>query len=74
MKHFIKNTTEKVQAVPGYPAFAPGEIREVTQTDAQILEANPYLTADPTEGAETFGTDESVKEEKPTGTKRKNSI
>jgi hypothetical protein len=74
MKHQIQNNSDRIQAVPGYAAFNPGEIRTFTKEDAEILKANPYLTEVQRGGAETSEEDESVKEEKPKGQKRKTSI
>lgn len=66
----IKNISDRVQAVPGFAAFTPGEIRTFTKEDAEILIANPYLTEVVPEGAETSG-DKSVKEAKAKRTEAK---
>ena len=67
----IKNASDRVQAVPGFAAFTPGEIRTFTKEDAEILKANPYLTEVVPGGAET-SRDKSVKEAKPKRTEAKN--
>lgn len=74
MNYKIKNISDRIQAVPGFAAFNPGEIRTFTKEYAEILKANPYLTEVQRGGAETSEEDESVNEAKQKGTKRKNSI
>lgn len=39
----IKNTSPLSQGVPGFAAFAPGEVRTFTQEDAKTLANNPFL-------------------------------
>lgn len=70
MNHKIKNCSDRVQAVPGFVAFAPGEIRSFTTEDAEILKANPYLTEVPSGGAET-STKASVKDDSGKGKGKK---
>lgn len=58
----IKNLSGTAQAVPNFPAFAAGEVREVTQTDAEILLRNPHFAeADALPGAENRETAPSAK-------------
>ncbi len=60
----IRNITKTIQAVPGFAAFTPGEIREVSKDEADILVLNPYLTEDRKGDAESSKKAESVKEAK----------
>lgn len=39
----IKNTKKDTLFIPNFPAFGPGEVRECSQSEAEILLANPYL-------------------------------
>lgn len=58
----ITNLSGTAQAVPNFPAFAPGETREVPQTDAEILLRNPHFAeADAIPGAENRETVPSAK-------------
>lgn len=68
--HQIKNSSDRIQAVPGFAAFTPGEIRTFTKEDAEILKANPYLTEVLSGGAET-STKASVKDDSGKGKGKK---
>lgn len=48
----IKNTRDSVLGVAGFPAFQPGEVREVSELDAKILLSNPFIVTATTENSE----------------------
>lgn len=43
---YVRNTTQETLCIPGFPAFAPGEVRLVSQEEQSILLSNPYIVAD----------------------------
>lgn len=51
---FLQNISNDILCVPGFPAFAIEEIREVSLEDSQILLANPFLVeSSPVSSSET---------------------
>lgn len=46
----IKNTKESTLCIPNFPAFGPGEVRECTKQEAEILLANPFIVVSEASG------------------------
>lgn len=53
----VKNISNDNQAVPNFPAFKPGESRDVTEKEAEILLANPNFST----GSSSYKKSESKK-------------
>ena len=60
----VQNPTQEERVIPGYPAFAPGEVREVSE------DAAAYLT----NGSGIVLVSEDVAEADPAPKKRKPSL
>lgn len=43
---YVKNTTLETLYIPGFAAFAPGEVRLVSKQDHSTLLSNPFLVDD----------------------------
>ncbi len=43
---YVRNTTDATLYVPGFAAFAPGEVRLVSLADHSTLLSNPFLVED----------------------------
>ena len=42
----LRNTSEHAQVFAGHPPFAPGEVREVSDEDGEVLARSPHLTVE----------------------------
>lgn len=49
---YVRNTTQDTLCIPGFAAFAPGEVRLVTQDEQSLLLSNPFIVADAGESDE----------------------